>query len=200
MPYTNATFDPAVPAGSSQLSAGDDSVRTLKLDIKERLETLVVDFDDDPLEILPGVIAGLTPPHVGRKKIIPFSSFIYGRSDEVNIYNSNVAQSDDTGRSFFASVDLPHGSIIKEVEVIWNRAVNVSLQLEVFSVTFDAAVTRSSIVIVTETGAGIQLSSSGPLSYAITEDETIAIEVTPPSAGEIFLIYAVRITYDTPTP
>jgi hypothetical protein len=56
MAYTHATFDPAVPADGDFLDQGDDSIRDAKLDIKERLETLVNSFDDDPLTFKDGII------------------------------------------------------------------------------------------------------------------------------------------------
>lgn len=56
MAYTNPTFNPAVPADGDLLSLGDDSIRSAKLDIKERLESVVKSFDDFPLVFKDGVI------------------------------------------------------------------------------------------------------------------------------------------------
>lgn len=49
MAYTNPTFDPTVPADGDFLDQGDDSIRSAKLDVKERLESFFKSFDDDPL-------------------------------------------------------------------------------------------------------------------------------------------------------
>lgn len=56
MAYTNPTFDPTVPADGDFLDLGDDSIRSAKLDVKERLETVFNSFDDDPLAFKDGII------------------------------------------------------------------------------------------------------------------------------------------------
>lgn len=55
MAYTNLTFDPATPTDTDLASLGDNEIRKLKLDIKERLESYFESFDDDPLVPKAGV-------------------------------------------------------------------------------------------------------------------------------------------------
>lgn len=50
MAYTNA-FDPTEPADGDLVSYGDDMIRELKAAVKERMETIVEDFNDDPLQL-----------------------------------------------------------------------------------------------------------------------------------------------------
>lgn len=59
MPYTNPTFDITVPADGDLLSDGDDSIRDFKRDVKERIESVVESFDDDPLNFKAQSIDGL---------------------------------------------------------------------------------------------------------------------------------------------
>lgn len=58
MPYTNPTWDPAVPADGDLLSQGDDVIRAEKLDTKERVESFFKSIDDDPWLPLDGSIPG----------------------------------------------------------------------------------------------------------------------------------------------
>jgi hypothetical protein len=56
MPYTNAVIDPTKPADTDLASMGDDEIRQLKLDLKERLESFFEDVDADPLVAKDGAI------------------------------------------------------------------------------------------------------------------------------------------------
>lgn len=58
MVYVNP-FDPATPSDLDPAGQGDDRIRELKAAIIERLETLVADFDGDPLVLLADVIDSL---------------------------------------------------------------------------------------------------------------------------------------------
>lgn len=48
MPYTNAAINLATPADNTVAGLGDDRIRELKLDLKERIESIIANWDADP--------------------------------------------------------------------------------------------------------------------------------------------------------
>jgi hypothetical protein len=57
MPYTNDVINPNKPADTDLASLGDDEIRQLKLDLKERLESFFESIDGDPLVAKDGAIS-----------------------------------------------------------------------------------------------------------------------------------------------
>lgn len=52
MPYTRSTFSTTDPSDSDAAASLGQFIRDLRIDIKERLETLVEDIDAEPLELV----------------------------------------------------------------------------------------------------------------------------------------------------
>jgi len=203
MPYTNAVFDPAAPVGSSQLSAGDNAIRAAKLDIKERMETLVEDFDANPLALIAGLV-GTIGAVAGKKMLIASDAFVPEEDQDDWTYFNDYVQTDDSGtRVLKAPVILPPGAIITEIEYLWTRDGALTGQYGVLCATdFDVATAFNELFFVEEAGAGVKLTSTGATSILIEDNKLYKILVRPLVAGALIgrvQLFGVRITYDTPS-
>lgn len=199
MAYTR-NWDIASPAGSAQISGGDDAIRAMKEDIEERIESIFEDIDADPLEFKPSVI-GAIGSKTGKTMIIPSTAFVAEEDEDDYTYFDQYMQSDNSGsRVLKAPLILPPGVIITEIEYLWNRDGALAGQRgELYGMDFDTGVALNAAISTTEeTNAGIQLTSSGAMSHEVDPDRVYFIRLEPTSiiSGGRLIIYGVRVTYD----
>ena len=198
MAYSRS-WDITSPAGSGQVSGGDDAIRAMKEDIEERLESIFEDIDDDPLEFKPSVI-GSIGAKTGKTLIIPAEAFTPTEDDDDVTWFDQYVQSDNSGdREMKAPVILPPGVTITKIEFLWNKQTLAGLRGELLSVDFDTGVALNTVAgPFDETGAGVVLTDSGAMSYVIDPDLIYKIRIKPTSlvTADRVVIYGVRITYD----
>lgn len=84
MAYTQA-IDETTPAGTEDAKTADDQLRSLKRDIKERLNSFFADYNTDPLKPKAGALFG---SHI----IVPTDFQILGDSGIVVLFRHNSAE------------------------------------------------------------------------------------------------------------
>lgn len=184
------------PAGTVQAKQIDDEIRYLREDIEERMEQLLVDnWSIDPL-VLKDSVSGRV---FGKTITIPGVAF---HKDGGNYNASNTgfdASSYTDSDPLIAPLELPVGCTIKLMEVLGNRGSAGSIQVRLHRHAFATVANTVLITTVAVGGAGAQLVESGVLAETIATNAYYTIDVDAPgTAGNIYYLYAVRITYDTP--
>lgn len=196
MAYTR-TWDSTTPTATSQLSAGDDAIRALKVDVEERLSSLVDDIDDDPLA-LKSTAVGSIGAKTGKQIIIGPHAFTPVADDDNTSWQAAYVQIDDGPNvTLRAPVILPIGAVITKVELLADKntanQVTGVLRGAGFSATPSAPADKHTALTRTAAGAGIE--TSGTLSIDVVADELLFVEVAGDTAGNA-RVYGVRITYD----
>lgn len=205
MAYTdvwNPAFN-ATPAGSAQLSGGDDSIRQFKLAVYERLTKMLVDINADPPTLIASII-GTIGAQTNRPMLFGPNIF-EARNDEDDATHQNpYFQLTDPGLTGQASLYLPHGITIKKLEAAMDRGLGTDCSLELYKVNYlTGAVTVLDTVLRNVAGLGL---SAGAIA-------------NPPGIGEVVdsntyhygcrffgtpapfaqhKIYAVKLTIDSP--
>lgn len=198
MAYTR-NWDNTSPAGSAQISGGDNAIRAMKEDIDERLSSVFEDIDADPLVLKSTVVGSIG---AGTKKMVISGGFFQPSADEDDTsYQGRSMVSDNSGdRQLFAPVLLPVGAMITEVEVLWDKRTLSGVQCTLRVVDFDTALGEADVVQIINTTAGVQLTPTGGMApYEVLADTYLYIVTEPTTAGLLdadrYTLYGVRITY-----
>lgn len=190
MAYTRV-WSEAIPAGTDAASSIDDSVRALRLDIRERMTDLVNSWSADP------VVAQdkITGKAASKQLIIAPYAFDTGGAYSVPPDDKKLWIGTANAR---CSVEIPAGCTITAVDVlIDNNPGNVTINFK--RVTYDAAetVTTLATVVSASTGVVIRALAGAGLPHLVLTNNRYLIECIP-VGGTSMGIHGARITYDTP--
>lgn len=191
------TWDSTTPTATSQLSSGDDAIRALKVDVEERLSSLVVDIDADPLELSEDAV-GSIGAKTGKQIIIGPHSFQAVDDDDNVSWQAQYVQLDDGPNvTVRAPVILPIGVTITKVELLGDKNTANQISCVLKGAGFSAAPSAPAAkhTALTRTAAGAGIETSGTLSIAVVADELLFVEVAGDTNGNARL-YGVRLTYD----
>lgn len=202
MAYTR-NWDSTAPAGSGQVSAGDDSIRAMKEDLQERLESIFTDIDVDPLTLLPAVMAG-AGAQVGRVLLFGPHGFEAVNDNDDTRHNTESFEFNASGLTGVGSIRLPHGATIQKIEAVMDKGVCANVTFELVKVAYLTAA-QTIIDTVVRAAAGLGL-SAGVILNPPGIGEVVDINTyhyvgrftagafVPPLQGP--RLYAVRITVD----
>lgn len=196
MAYTR-TWDSTTPTATSQLSAGDDAIRALKVDLEERLSSIVDDIDADPM-VLAETAVGSIGAKTGKAIIIGPHAFSPVADDDNVSWQAQYVQLDDGPNvTVRAPLLLPIGAVITKVELLGDKNTANQITCVVRGAGFSASPSAPADkhTALTRTAAGAGIETSGTLSIAVVADELLFIEVAGDTNGNARL-YGVRITYD----
>jgi hypothetical protein len=191
MAYTR-NWDSTTPAGSAQLSAGDDAIRALKEDLEERFATLVDDIDADPW-VLKEDQVGTIGSKVGKTLTLG-PHILQPRQDEHDIeYQLNYVQFDGT-ETQQGTFQLPPDVTITGFEAFVDPFSGVTVTVTLYKTNITTGVVAD-IAAVTRSSAGIgPTSDPGVLAEVVHADQAYCIKMV----GNGCRAYGFRITYDTP--
>lgn len=191
MAYTR-NLDDTIPLGSAQVSAGDDALRALAKDLKERLTSTFTDPNADPM-----VIKATSVPAAGGGILIIPGTGLQPHFDEDDIeYHEDFWRSDNNP-NFYATVGfwLPTGFKITLLEVLGDKTVHASFDTKLWSVNFGTGI-ATNVVVVNRAVAGIGISASGALAEDTGSNKFFNIQVNSAGGGAVgFRVYGFRITY-----
>ena len=202
MAYTNP-WSTAIPLGSDQAKTLDNHIRQLRLDLAERLLTLVEDLDADPLVLTAEAGGG------DKTTILPASAFV-GDADQVDYQDYFASYIGLKRRSQFRlfSHSLPSdirvGKQIKLLEVMGNKNACDGISAMILSRPFAAGGASSSYIIEGSadiTGPGLTVGMSDTLAITIDADTMYWVSIEPFSGvddGSEAFVMGVRITYVDP--
>jgi len=187
--YTR-NLDDTIPQGSAQISGGDDALRALAKDLKERLTSTFVNPNADPLVLKSTSL----PASAGGKLIIPGTG-LQPHLDDDNIEYHEDYWVSDTNPNFYATVGfwLPAGNRITLIEVLGDKNTAVSFDTKLWAINFGSGI-PTLITTVVRAAAGIGISASGALAETTADDKFFNIQVVQGGVGS-FRVYAFRITY-----
>lgn len=210
MAYTrvwNSAYE-ASPAGGDQRNTVDDRIRDLKTDIRERMNTLVDDWQTDPV-VAKSAISGV---QTGKEWLIPGVAFNPATlspsiftTGEIGIFSG------DSPAQFVAQLPLPAGNTITGLAMLvgiagggstWGGTAGLSLIRTTYGTTYPVTGT----VVAQITPATVT-----PASSVIERTVAVPNEVTAASRfytlkvdllrsqlyGPIF--YGVKVTYNVTT-
>lgn len=198
MAYPDGDIDVNAPADSDALSQGDDEIRKFKRQIVDRLGTLVVDINADPLELIPAGAVGPT----SHKKIVTASAFLNdlkARENDLDLGNGVIVGF--VGNDLFADLGpyLPNGATITLLEWIIDKtggpaSVSATLRRKQFASGNPA----EAIINTTNIGvSGDAIVASTVLAHVVDENYGYWLRTHGNgSAGQAYKIYGCRITYD----
>lgn len=185
--YTNA-WDVTSPAGTVQAKLIDDHIRRLRLDIQERMNSLVEDWTDDPV-ILKDVLAGKKDDD---SIIIPFTKFVPADPDQGGWVSSTAVS---TGNVYAPITGIPIGATITLVELVMTGSGKV---WRVMRRAFSANPAASTTIDTVAHGAGtLALSQTVALTHVVAANDMLWLEIDHSGLGNI-TIMAARVTFDKP--
>lgn len=185
MAYTNA-WDETQPLGTAAANTLDDIIRQLKLDVRQRMESIVENWSADPVKL-----KGTT----GKVLILAHEALMAnGNYHSMQIFADYVTLN-DTGH---IPIPVRVGWRIKKVEVICNRGAAASLDcsmvVHVFNVsptgggTFgpvNNSLNGNQLVVVYNDAAG----------FYVDSQSAVTVKIAPPSAASWNFV-GIRVTYD----
>jgi hypothetical protein len=138
MPYVNPVIDPSKPTDTDLASQGDDEIRGLKLDLKQRLETFFTSIDADPLTVkegainIPGTGATISRGTIAERPNPPESDF-YWATDEDKLYVN------ESNTWVVVSADVEGPGPISNVSFTQMKGVRISHQVQMLAVPVTSA-------------------------------------------------------------
>lgn len=194
MAYSN-TWSDIRPLGSAQANTADDEMRTIRLDVHERMDDIVEDWTADPVAIKQDIIG----TKAGKTLVVHGSAFVVEPA-EANSFNYS-----DSGTSSIASgaqpirawVPLPGGVTITKIEWLYTNGDTAAISLSFCSLDFLAALTTETLNSLAATSSGVNIADTGEIGLAIDANKTYFLKADK-SGGAAFGINAVKITYDCP--
>lgn len=192
MAFTNSWSD-IIPAGSDPANTADDEMRQTRLDVHERMDTIVGDWTADPLFVLTGIRKSLVWSDGGLLSEITS----YG-TDSFGIH-LNVALDQLT---WWTRLPLPVGAILQDVEfTVFDDVAGASVANEVFRTSY-APPARVSLGSVTSVTVPLiyQLVSVTALAHTVLIDEPILCRslITSVVAANSARYYGLNYVYDLP--
>lgn len=150
MAYTNPAIDLTSPADTDLASHGDDEIRAIKRDLKERLETFFEDIDADPLVMKTSVNGTTLKSGLIAARPNPPDSTFYWATDE------NILYIDEGGAWEEVAPAEPPGSPAVIDDVVFGQLKGLHLT---------GTITNKAVPDTTETLYALNFGGSTALSY-----------------------------------
>jgi hypothetical protein len=193
MSYTN-TWSTTRPLGSAQAATADDEIRTLRLDITERMNSIVTDWAADPVVMRPDALSRL----VTRSICLHGSAFVSTEDDDDVTWFDQYVQSDNSGdRIMKAAIPVPSGVTIIGATFLWSKQTLNGVVGQLIKESFDTTHATTVVGSVTNTANGVQESSIGTVSELVATDGMYFFKVSPADLVILdrIVIYGARIFY-----
>lgn len=202
MPYTNPWVD-NIPSGSAQASTIDDQLRQLRLDIHERMDTILdtgKKWGDDPIG-LPDITGTVVDRHV---YINPFSIQPVNQSDNVRYEwgGHGIFKSQGSDLVTVCPVVLPLGVTITRVEFVSKVEINFTLTVKMYKRAWgitDTVTQIGSDMASAGTGSAA-LFDSGAASFSeVIDDSTYWLEnIISAGVFSQYWLYGYRLHVNVP--
>lgn len=203
MPYTNPWSD-VIPAGSAQASTIDDQIRQLRLDVRERMDTILKTggkWNDDPIA-LPDFSGTVVDRHV---YVSPFSIQPVNDEDDVRYEwgGNGVFKTQSAGLATVCPLVLPLGVTLTRFEFVSLVQPAHTLTVKIYKRTWgvtDTVTQVGSDMGSAGTGANA-LFDSGAASFSeVIGDSTYWIEntISPGGILSTYWLYGYRAHVNVP--
>lgn len=199
MSYTRVWVNNA-PAGGQASNTADDEIRNLRLDVEERVATLVTGWSTasptDPIVVLPQILGNVT----GKRIHFHHSMFVCHSNTNESRSTQYVAPSFQNGSfDFFAPLLLPVGVTIQSVNGIFDRQGSTIT----FELAYTSAITGAftSVSSVTDnSGVSIFTKSLSALAHVVATDRLYMIHAILPGLFNVSSsrLYGAYVVFDVP--
>jgi hypothetical protein len=192
MPYTR-TWNDATPAGTRAANQIDSAIQEFKVDVHERMDSLVVDWTDDPV-----VLKDENRGTVAEKYLIIGPHGFHTTDDEDdNNWRDNHFEP-EVGKTARTDFVVPLGVTILAFSMVVDRQAAGTVTGRFYRQEFSTG-TQTLLETLTTAVSGVQLvTSAAPLAEVTSNDRFYVAVITssnPVSGPEI---YGIRIKYSVP--
>lgn len=188
----------ATPPGTRAAKEIDDAIREFKVDVNDRIATLLdptTTIDTDPLVLKPAI----TGAAVARTLVFPPSLCQPGLDDDDVRYDATGYFEGDNNIGHLVSfmpIIIPVGYTIKLFEFYADKLTGASITGRLLSILIGTgAVGGLDSGDVVRSTAGVGVGTSGALAYTTLNSEAYFVRFTGIN-GSRYRIYGARITYD----
>lgn len=201
MPYADGDININAPADTDDMSFGDDEIRKFKRQVFDRLATLVVDPNADPMVLQP---TGVTGAITGLQRIVTAAAFLndlHAKENDLDLGNGSITGF--VGNDLFADLGpfIPNGCTIKLIEWIVDitggpASVSATLRRKQFSAgnPGESTINTTSISV-----AGTAIVVSTALAHVVDANYGYYLRLHGNgSGGQAYKFYAARLTFDRP--
>lgn len=194
MSYTN-TWSDTRPLGSAQRNTADDEMRTIRLDVHERMDAIFVDWTTDPVVPRQDVFGAQT----GKILTVHGTAFVVEPSEpeSFNYDDTGVTNVSNLAEPMRAWVPLPSGVIITNINWIVVNGDTGAIPLTFGALTHGIALVTEVIHTMNNTTSGVSESDSGVLAIPTVAGKAYFLKADK-GGGALFGIHSVRFTYNTP--
>lgn len=189
MAYSDGWTDTS-PPGTTAAGLIDDEFRKLRLQIHERMNSLVVDWTADPVVPLNSTVGP-------RTVLVPNEAFVSNGDSSSPIYELGYITSSNPVRAGISNI-IPANSTITLLEWLVNKGTAATLKCQLEHADFDLANALAVDNLITTAIAGIQLLVTAPLTIVLDPAKYYSLNVFSDVPAIIFL-FAARVTYTLPT-
>ncbi len=192
MAYTN-TWDETAPLGTAAANTIDDIIRQLKVDIRERMNSILDatgQWDDDPIVLN-------RPLRTGVEMILAPYSIVGERDDSDDQMEDQYYESDNSAtNNARMTIPVEVGMKITKVEVLIDKNGETDVDLSVIKTTFAGSPSSTTVGTVNHSAAGIAIVTvvTGA-TETVDGDSYYWLKFVGNDAGR-YRIYGARITYD----
>jgi hypothetical protein len=199
MAYTR-TWNNATPAGTRAAKEIDDAIREAKVDIYDRIISLLdtenpdtpATIDDDPLVLKP-MFSG----KVKDKQLLIGPHILVPKDDDDDVTRlEQYYESDNDALAFaYGTIIIPVGYTIKLFEG-WmdkNGATSCTMELSAINVTTGGITSLGGPI--TRSSAGIGVLTTAALAYVVQATDVFVVR-TSHTGGARYRAYGFRMTYD----
>lgn len=195
MPYTNVWVTNHPPGATTPAKDIDAAIQRLRLDIDERLASILVSTTADPVALKPELIG----TKVGKWLVVPHSALV-----GVNTYiTDGTAEVLGSSGPAYLPIILPAGVTIKEIQFTVNRniAANVAITMRRRIADGSTAEATFGATDIVTTTAGVHMVTTLTVDPALAHVVDAAyqyyarLDYGGSGAG---YFHAMRIRYDTP--
>ena len=207
--YTNP-WSNTIPLGTDIANTIDDSIRQLRLDISDRMNSIVVDWAADPVVLQPqsggpfngknifvhhSLFQPISPLLTWTVGVTPTSTNIPQRVAESFSLGSGAATYNGANVKFWAPIILPVGATITGVVFNMTQGSGAALNMKLRKVVFNTAPTppTSSDILATVTNTSVFAEYIINGTYVILNNDVLFLEV---EMNTVSVFYNAAITYN----
>ena len=135
MAHTN-TWDETDPAATGQLSSGDDAIRQLKLDIRERMNDILDTggkWTDDPIAL------DLSATGIRTGVVLYYGPTMFRTisNEDFNITDLYYESDDESNKYIYLDLNIPVGAKIQSVNAMVSRTGSNTITLYLYRRAYD---------------------------------------------------------------
>lgn len=194
MSYTN-TWSDTRPLGSGQANTADDEIRTLRLDLHERMEAIFENWTADPLVVKQSAFGNAT----GKVLTIHGTAFVVEPSETASLnYDDNgVTNVSNLAQPIRAWVPLPSGVVITNINWVVSNGDAGATSLILGALTHGIALSVETLSSLASSVSGVSAVDSGVIALTTIAGKAYFLKADRGGGAE-FGVHSVQITYNTP--